>query len=120
MQKATSIFSPANSNLDITCKYFSNDFNFDLCHDFSFWKGETGRCIPKEMSDDENFVYYSFPPLCNRTEFDCMDSFFTQYCPNRDKDGERCDYYEENYQKQYFFCNESKTCIANGKYTVWR
>ena len=95
----------------ITCKYFSGDFLFDLCHDFSFWRAETGRCIPKEMYDDE-YGYYSFPPLCNRTEFNCMSEaldYFHQYCPNKDKS---CEYEVE----QHFFCNESKTCIPNGNF----
>ena len=67
MQKATSILSPAKSNLVITFEHFSGNFKFDLCHDFSFWKAETGRCIPKEMFDETGDTY-QFTPLCNRTE----------------------------------------------------
>ena len=108
MQNATSILSPAKSYLLITFKYFSFDFHFDLCHDFSFWQAETRRCIPKELHD-----YYSFPPLCNRTEFNCMDGGLEnlrQYCPNKD---ESCEDYD---QEKHFFCNDSKTCIPKGEF----
>ena len=108
MQNATSVLSPDKHNLLITFEYFSQDFKFDLCHDFSFWQAETGRCIPKEMYDDE-YGYYSFPPLCNRTKFNCMEEgkqSLKQYCPNKDKSCE---------EEQHFFCNESKTCIPDGK-----
>ena len=110
MQNTTSILSPAESNLVITFKYFSYDFKFDLCHDFSFWKADTGRCIPKEMHEGE--IYYSFPPLCNRTEFECMKgtSTYKKYCPNKDK---RCE------EEQHFFCNVSKTCIPNGNNLIY-
>ena len=80
-------------------------FTFDLCHDFGFWKAETGRCIPKEMNDEDDDKYYTFPPLCKRTEFNCMYGRFKDYCPNKD---ESCE------DEQHFFCNESKTCIPNG------
>ena len=87
------------------------DFKFDLCHDLSFWKAETGRCIPKKMNNHENADYYSFPPLCNRTEFDCMDGLFTDYCPNnKDKS---CEDYD---QEKHFFCNDSETCIPTGEF----
>ena len=94
--------------LCISFKHFSEDFKFDLCHDFSFWKAETGRCIPMKMNNVEEYMYYTFPPLCNRTEFDCMDSLWAdmkKYCPNKDKS---CA------EEQHFFCNDSKTCIPNG------
>ena len=84
------------------------DFKFDLCHDLSFWKAETGRCIPKKMNNHENADYYSFPPLCNRTEFDCMDGLFNLYCPNNNNS---CVDYD---QEKHFFCNDSKTCIPKG------
>ena len=96
------------TELFITFKFFSIDFRFDLCHDFSFWETETGRCIPKKLNDDDNS--YAFPPLCNRTEFDCLDSYWTfllKYCPNKDKS---C----ESYGQKHFFCNISKTCIPKG------
>ena len=113
MQKAISILilqSPT-LHLVITFKYFSRNFQIDLCHDFSFWRAETGRCIPKKMFDE---VSYTFPPLCNRTEFDCMDGdyeSFIQYCPHRD---ESCESYAP--QEDYFFCNDSKTCIPKGEF----
>ena len=90
----------------INCNFFSYEFKFDLCYDFSFWKAETGRCIPKKMHD-ETGRYYTFPPLCNRTEFDCMSApdVLTEYCPNNHKSCEG-----------YFFCNYSKTCIPKGKF----
>ena len=91
-------------------KHFS-DFAFDLCYDFTFWKPKTERCIPKEMNDYENSIYYPFPPLCNRTEFDCTEGSLQKYCPNVD---EHCDQYENFDEKPYFLCNESKTCIPNG------
>ena len=105
MQNATSIQSPTKSNLVTTFKYFSDDFNFDLCHDFSFWRTETGRCIPKKMYNEQTDEYYAFSPLCNRTDFDCTDGWWTDYCPNR---GEIC------VEEHHFFCNDSKTCIPNG------
>ena len=80
MQIATS--NPARFHLVITFNLFSADFSFHLCHDFSFWEAETGRCIPKEMSDGEGNVK-PYPPLCNRTEFNCMDGWFHYYCPNQ-------------------------------------
>ena len=89
----------------ITFKHFSMDFAFDLCHDFSFWKAETGRCIPKKMCDEQSNDYYTFPPLCNQTEVDCTEGLFTHYCPNKD---------ESCVKEQHFFCNDSKTCIPNG------
>ena len=92
--------------LCISFKHFSEDFKFDLCHDFSFWKAETGRCIPKEIFDEELNTYYSFPPICNRTEFDCIDGYFNKYCPNN---------YESCEEENYFFCNESKTCVPKGE-----
>ena len=59
---------------------------FDLCHDFSLWETETGRCIPKELDDEESEPKrsYSFPPLCNRTELNCNNAYyptFRKYCP---------------------------------------
>ena len=95
----------------MTFKLFRFDFRFDLCHDFSFWKAETGRCIPEKMNDDETQGYYTFPPLCNRTEFDCMNNtldYFTKYCSNKD---ESC---ESDDQEKNFFCNNSNTCIPKG------
>ena len=87
-----------------------SDFKFDLCHDFSFWKSKTGRCIPKKLNDNEHYEFYSFPPLCNRTEFDCMNSVsFTKYCPNKD---ENC---ESHDKETHFFCSNSKTCIPKGE-----
>ena len=115
MQKVTSILGPAKSNLVMTFEYFSSNFKFDLCHDFSFWKTETGRCIPKEMNDEETFYYYPFTPLCNRTKFDCMNTVYEsyqRYCPNKDKS---CEGYESYGWEDPFFCNNSKTCIPNGK-----
>ena len=111
MQIATSILSPAKFNLIVTFKHFSDDFKFDLCHDFSFWQAESRRCIPKEMYEDETLTFYIFPPLCNRTEFDCRSPIesFRKYCPNKDESCERYD------KEKYFFCNESKTCIPKGK-----
>ena len=79
---------------------------FDLCHDFSFWQAETGRCIPKQLNDD---VRYTFPPLCNRTDFDCLEGWFSYNCPNLD---ESCEGF--THSKTWFFCNDSKTCIPNG------
>ena len=105
MRKATSILSRYKS-LVITFKHFSDsDFEFDLCYDFSFWKAETGRCIPKKLNDKSR--HYSFPPICNRSEFDCnkVDRHLTKYCPNKD---------ESCIEEQHFFCNGSKTCIPNG------
>ena len=113
MQNATSIQNPAKSNLFTTFKHFSEDFKLDLCHDFSFWKAETGRCVSKEMYDFDEKKDYSFPPLCNRTEFNCMDENIPnlkQYCPNRDKSCEK---------EHHFFCNDSKTCIPNGNYLTF-
>ena len=80
-----------------------------MCHDFTFWKAETGRCIPKKLNYDAQFKYYTFPPLCNRTEFGCMDTHyptFANYCPNKD---ESCESYD------HFLCNSSKTCIPKGE-----
>ena len=81
---------------------------FDLCYDFSFWQAETQRCIPKELYDEVTENGYTFPSICNRTNFDCMQSYvpyFTKYCPNKDKS---CD------QENHFFCNDSRTCIPKG------
>ena len=89
-----------------TFKYFSS-FTFDLCSDFTLWTTEGGRCIPKELNDGENLR--TFPPICDRNKFDCLDSFFKDYCPNKDKS---CKDYT---QEEHFFCNKSKTCIPNGK-----
>ena len=100
---ATSILNPVIIHLVINLAHFSMDFKFDLCHDFSFWKAEIGRCIPKKLLDSD---FYTFPPLCNRTEFDCMDGMWRKYCPNnKDKS---CWNYD---QEKHFFCNDSKTCI---------
>ena len=57
------------------------------------------------MNDPEHYEYYSFPTLCNRTEFNCMDGQFKNYCPNKD---ESCE------DEKQFFCIESKTCIPKG------
>ena len=61
---------------------------------------------------DEN-TYYAFPPLCNRTVFNCLDKsdnlYFKDYCPNKD---ESCDKYGE---EKHFFCSKSKTCIQKGQ-----
>ena len=113
MQNATSIQSPSKSNLVTTFKYFSHDFSFDLCHDFSFWQAGTGRCIPKRMNEDP---YYSFPSLCNQTEFNCMDivQLSRKYCPNKDVS---CDGYG---QGKHFFCNDSKTCIPKGEFIRYK
>ena len=112
--KCNIIFSPAKSNLVIIFKYFSSNFKFDLCYDFSIWNAESGRCIPKKMNDYENGEFYSFPPLCNRTEFNCKEaqSPFDYYCPNK---GEIC---EVDDQGTHFFCKDSKTCIPKGEFTV--
>ena len=94
----------------MTLKHFSMRFRFDLCFDFSFWKAETGRCIPKDLISGLNF--YTFTPLCNRTEYKCTDQFYDtwkEYCPNKD---ESCEGYG---QETHFFCKESKTCIPIGK-----
>ena len=99
----------------IISKHFSRGFKFDLCYDFSFWQAGTGRCIPKEMYDDENRGY-SFTPLCNRTEFDCMHGVFTDYCPNKD---ESCEDYDDDPEK-LFFCNDSKTCIPKGEFIGYK
>ena len=82
---------------------------FDLCHDFSFWQAETGRCIPKDMLVHPNVS--TWPPLCKRASFDCTMGFFKEYCPNT-SDRETCLMYEED---EKFFCEESKTCISRGK-----
>ena len=94
-----------------TFKCFSHTFSLDLCHDFSFWNAETARCIPKELHDNQTKLDYTFPPLCNRTEFDCLNAKeeFRKYCPNKDKN---CESYS---QENHFFCNKSKTCIPKGK-----
>ena len=64
-----------------------------------------------KMNYDEEHKYYSFPPLCSRTEFDCMKGEFTKYCPNnKDKSCENYDH------EKHFFCNNSKTCISKGKF----
>ena len=84
----------------VTLNHFRTNFKFGLCNDFSFWKGETGRCIPKE--DNKT---YTFPSVCNQTEF-CNETLTHYYCPNKDESCEDDD--------KYFFCNESKTCILNG------
>ena len=108
MQIASLILNPAIFHLIKTFKhYFSKDFEFDLCYDLGFWKTEASRCIPRTLNHNEHYKYYSFPPLCDRTEFDCMDAFITlrNYCPNQD---------ESCAEEQHFFCNESKTCIPNG------
>ena len=95
-------------------EHFSFTFKFDLCHDFSFWNSETGRCIPKRLVDDVDF--YAFPPLCNRTIFDChLDGRFNEYCPNTANDSESCN------QNKPFFCKDSKTCISTGNITnTWQ
>ena len=97
--------------ISITLKHFRTDFRFDLCHDFSFWQAETGRCIPKKAYDYEHMEIYIFTPLCNWTEFDCTknDYPFRRYCPNKDNS---CESYD---QEKFFFCNKSKTCIPKGK-----
>ena len=106
MQTATLIQVLPHSIWVQLLKHFS-DFNFDMCHDFSFWKTETGKCIPKEMN---GYPSYTFPPLCNRTEFNCMDGWFNYYCPNnKDKS---CEDYN---QEKHFFCNGSETCIPKGE-----
>ena len=110
MQVATSILSSSKVN-NVTFKNFSDYFKFDLCVDFSFWKSETGKCIPKEIS---HFPYCAFAPLCNRTESDCaLMGRFENYCPNRD---ESCKSYG---QEKPFFCSISKTCIPKGE-LIWR
>ena len=99
---------------DYTFKFFSSDFSFHLCHDYSFWQTETGRCIPKKLFDEESKAHYAFSPLCNRTEFNCTDGYlssFRKYCPNKDIS---CESYAP--QEKYFFCNDSKTCIPKGKF----
>ena len=86
-------------------------YKFDLCHDFSFWERENGRCIPMKMKNHTLHRYYTFPPLCNRTERECGSyGFVNQYCPNKD---ESCEDYD---QEKHFFCNKSKTCIPKGKF----
>ena len=61
----------------------------------------------------DNNIYYAFPPLCNRTEFNCLDEsdnlYFKDYCPNRDESCEMCG------EEKHFFCNKSKTCITKGE-----
>ena len=84
----------------VTFKHIRYKFKFDLCHDFSFWEAETRRCIPKKVNE-----FYTFPPLCNRTEFNCMLGMLPFYCPNKDKS---CEGYD------HFSCNNSKTCIPKG------
>ena len=120
MHKRSETYKPScyeglRSNLNFKFCYTSFDYNllfiydfaFDLCHDFSFWKAETGRCIPKKMDDDG--YLYTFPPLCNRTELNCLHGYFKRYCPNKD---ESCD------GNDGFFCNRSKTCVAKGR-LIW-
>ena len=80
-----------------------------MCHDFAFWQSETGRCIAKEYLESKQ---YTFPPICNRTEFNCMDGDFWNYCPNKDKS---CEGYKVYGWEDPFFCNNSKTCIPKGK-----
>ena len=94
-----------------TFEHFSSDFEFGLCYDFSFWRTETGRCIPMEMNYEETDRGYIFPPLCNRTEFNCLDNIFEpfrKYCPNNN---DSCESYD---QKKDFFCINSKTCVPKG------
>ena len=67
-----------------------------------------------KMNDVEQRTYFTFPPLCNRTEFDCMKNYyadFRKYCPNKD---ESCEDYA--HQENHFFCNDSKTCITKGEF----
>ena len=109
MGKATLIQNSAKSNLVILFKHFSDNFKFDLCLDFTFWKAETGRCIPKKMNNDEEYVFYTYPPLCNRTEFDCIYGKWPQYCPNV---ADNCELYNLG---EHFFCKNSKTCIPKGE-----
>lgn len=95
----------------MTLKHFSGVFVFEMCIDYSFWNTETLRCIPKELNDYDDFRFYAFPPLCNRTEFDCLNAgieYFRKYCPNKD---ENCQSYS---QREHFFCDKSRTCIPKG------
>ena len=92
---------------------FSLMFRFDLCYDFSMWKPESKRCIPKKLNEQQEQRSYVFPPLCNRTYFDCYDdSLYIDYCPNSAVDNESCD------EEKPFFCKDSKTCIPEGKCTL--
>ena len=68
------------------------------------------------MFDEETRISYIFPPLCNRTEFNCMSGKyepFKKYCPNI---VENCEIFESYGWKDPFFCNNSKTCIPKGKF----
>ena len=70
-----------------------------------------------EYDENDLKIYYSFPPLCNRTEFNCMNSsleFFKNYCPNKDKS---CEGYD---QEKHFFCENSKTCIPKGEFVPYK
>ena len=95
--------------------YFSADFKFDLCYDFSIWKAEPGKCIPKTLVNSEEHKWYTFPPLCNRTAFNCLDAIsgFRSYCPNFTHFQLNC-----NHDESRFYCEDSKTCIPRGKTVI--
>ena len=61
--------------------------------------------IPRKIEEDDGNL--AFASLCNRTEFNCSTYY---YCPNKD---ESCEGFTQ--KETYFFCDESKTCIPNGK-----
>ena len=82
----------------------------DLCHDYSFW--QTGRC----SSNNDKMKAKMHPIFCNKDTIPCTTTWSndtrteTNFCQGTANE-ESCNL------KGWFFCNMSKTCIPQCKFS---
>ena len=83
----------------------------EICHDYSFWSS-TNRCTNDSRQKKTYPIQCDKSVECSKTHSNPKIFFFKyNYCP-RSSSLDQC----QAKGKDYFFCNESETCIEKGDF----